>query len=92
VRELQNVIAAVAVHGPRRGRIPVSALPSHIARLAAQAQEGFGEARLEFERRYVRAALARAAGNRRLAAEQLGVSRQGLDKIMRRLGIVESSA
>lgn len=92
VRELQNVIAAVAVHGPRRGRVPVSALPSHIARLAGQAQEGFGEARLEFERRYVRAALARAAWNRRLAAQQLGVSRQGLEKIMRRLGIVESTA
>jgi DNA-binding NtrC family response regulator len=92
VRELQNVIAALAVHGPRRGRVSVAALPSHIARLAGQAQEGFGEARLEFERRYVRAALARAAWNRRLAAEQLGVSRQGLEKIMRRLGIVESTA
>ena len=92
VRELQNVIAAVAVHGPRRGRVPVSVLPSHIARLAGQAQEGFDEARVEFERRYVRAALARAAWNRRLAAEQLGLSRQGLDKIIRRLGIVESSA
>ena len=91
VRELQNVMAAVAVHGPRRGRVPVSVLPSHIARLAGQAQEGFGEARLEFERRYIRAALARAAWNRRRAAEQLGLSRQGLDKIMRRLGIVESS-
>lgn len=92
VRELQNVIAAVAVHGPRRGRVPVSALPSHIARLAGQAHEGFGEARLEFERRYVRAALARAAWNRRLAAEQLALSRQGLEKLMKRLGIVESSA
>jgi len=42
---------------------------------------------VEFERRYVRAALARAGGRKRVAAEQLRVSRQGLDKIMKRLGI-----
>jgi two-component system, NtrC family, response regulator HydG len=86
VRELQNVIASIAVHGPRRGRIPASVLPSHIAGRAIDGAPGFGEARLEFERRYVRAALARA-GSRRAAAVQLGVSRQGLAKMLKRLGI-----
>ena len=33
VRELQNVVASLAVHGPRRGRVPASLLPAHIARL-----------------------------------------------------------
>jgi transcriptional regulator with PAS, ATPase and Fis domain len=89
VRELQNVIAALAVHGPRRGRVPPSLLPVHIAGAAIPAS-GIDEARDEFERRFVRAALARAGGRRSRAAAQLGITRQGLAKIIKRLGIVES--
>jgi DNA-binding NtrC family response regulator len=87
VRELQNVIAALAVHGPRRGRVPAALLPARIAHEAARLIVGLDEARLDFERRYVRAALARAAGHRGIAAEHLHVSRQGLVKIMKRLGL-----
>jgi DNA-binding NtrC family response regulator/tetratricopeptide (TPR) repeat protein len=87
VRELQNVIASLAVHGPRRGRMPVALLPVRIAQEAARPEVGFDEARLDFERRFVRAALARAGGQRALAAGQLGVSRQGLTKILKRLGL-----
>jgi transcriptional regulator with PAS, ATPase and Fis domain len=90
VREMQNVMASLAVNGPRRGRIHASLLPAHVARAGAAASVGFEEARLEFERRFVRAALARAGGRRTAAANQLGVSRQGLAKIIKRLGIVES--
>ena len=49
---------------------------------------GLDEARMEFERRFIRAALARAGGRRGTAALQLGVSRQGLAKLIKRLGIV----
>ena len=87
VRELQNVLASLAVHGPRRGRVPVSLLPARVAHEAARDATGFGEARLNFERGFVRAALARAGGCRSAAASDLGLSRQGLLKIMRRLGI-----
>jgi transcriptional regulator with AAA-type ATPase domain/tetratricopeptide (TPR) repeat protein len=87
VRELQNVVASIAVHAPRRGRISAAILPQHIAGGAARVTNGLDEARVEFERRYVRAALARAGGRKRVAAEQLRVTRQGLDKIMKRLGI-----
>jgi DNA-binding NtrC family response regulator/tetratricopeptide (TPR) repeat protein len=90
VRELQNVIASVAVHGPRRGRVPASLLPAHIAGGALQSSGGLGEAREDFERRYVRAALARARGSRTAAAAQLGVSRQGFTKMLKRLGIAEA--
>jgi two-component system, NtrC family, response regulator HydG len=90
VRELQNVIASLAVHGPRRGRLPASLLPAHIAGAAAHTASGFDEAKLDFERRFIRAALARAGGRKTTAAAQLGVSRQGLTKIIKRLGIVES--
>ena len=90
VRELQNVIASLAVHAPRRGRIVPSLLPAHIARAGASAATTFEAARLEFERRFVRAALAHAGGQRTRAARALGVSRQGLAKMMRRLRIEET--
>ena len=47
----------------------------------------FEAAREEFERRYVRAALVRAGGHRARTARALGVSRQGLAKMLRRLQI-----
>jgi len=87
VRELQNVLAAIAVHGPRRGRIPLTLLPARIAHEVSREAQGFDEARLDFERRFVRAALARAGGRRSAAAVQLRVSRQGLAKIIKRLGL-----
>ena len=87
VRELQNVIAWIAVHSPRRGRIGPSALPAHVARSAAPAACTLDAARDEFERRFVRAALATANGQRARAAEALGITRQGLAKMIRRLGI-----
>jgi len=87
VRELQNAIASIAVHAPRRGRVVPSMLPAHIARAARSTATTFEAARADFERRYVRAALAQAAGHRSRAARSLGVSRQGLAKMLRRLGI-----
>ena len=69
--------------------MPASLLPGHIAAAGVDRGCGFDEARLEFERRFVRVALARAGGRRTPAAAQLGVSRQGLAKIIKRLGIVE---
>jgi DNA-binding NtrC family response regulator len=90
VRELQNVIASLAVHAPRRGRIGPAVLPAHIARGAATGATTFEAARHEFERRFVRAALAHAGGQRARAARTLGVSRQGLAKMMRRLRIHEN--
>jgi DNA-binding NtrC family response regulator len=87
VRELQNVVAWMAVHSPRRGRVGPSALPAHVARAAVPAATTFEAAREEFERRFVRAALAAANGRRGRAAEALGVTRQGLAKMLRRLHI-----
>ncbi|MEO7274547.1 MAG: sigma 54-interacting transcriptional regulator, partial [Vicinamibacterales bacterium] len=87
VRELQNAVASLAVHGPRRGRITPSILPQQVARSAAPEPATFEAARVEFERRYVRAALARAGGARSSAARALGVSRQGLAKMLRRLDL-----
>ena len=87
VRELQNAIAWIAVHAPRRGRIGTAMLPSRLAASAPVSESSFETARADFERRFVRAALAQTGGHRARTAEVLGVSRQGLAKIMRRLGI-----
>jgi DNA-binding NtrC family response regulator len=53
---------------------------------------GFYEARVDFDRRYLRATLARAGGSRKIAAAQLGLSRQGFTKMLRRLGIEEGES
>jgi transcriptional regulator with PAS, ATPase and Fis domain len=90
VRELQNTLAALAVHAPPLGRVGPSRLPAAIVGSAAHAHDEpltLAEARRRFEERFVRATLARAGGHRTDAASALGVSRQGLAKLIARLGI-----
>jgi DNA-binding NtrC family response regulator len=69
--------------------IPPSALPSPFTTTAPPETWRLDEARQAFEERFVRAALVRTAGHRAHAAAQLGVTRQGLTKLMTRLGIAE---
>ena len=87
VRELQNAIAWIAVHAPRRGRVGASLLPARVAASAPLSSGTFEAAREDFERRFVRAALAQTGGHRAAAARALGLSRQGLAKMLKRLGI-----
>jgi DNA-binding NtrC family response regulator len=87
VRELQNVLASLAVRSPRRGVVPPLALPPHIDARAATDVCRLHDARHAFEARFVRAALVRTGGHRGRAADELGVTRQGLTKLMTRLGI-----
>jgi transcriptional regulator with PAS, ATPase and Fis domain len=88
VRELQNVLAALAVAAPRRGVIGAALLPATLASAALRGSSAtLEEARRHFEERFVRAALARSGGHRGRAAAELGVTRQGLAKLMGRLGV-----
>ncbi len=88
VRELQNVMAALVVQAGTRGRVGPRALPECIARIPESGGAStLDAARESFERRFVRAALARAGGHRGRAARVLGISRQGLTKLLRRLDI-----
>jgi transcriptional regulator with PAS, ATPase and Fis domain len=92
VRELQNTLAALAVHVPPRGRVGPSRLPPTITGAGAHVRPEaltLAEARRRFEERFVRATLARAGGQRRDAASALGLSRQGLAKVIARLGIAD---
>jgi DNA-binding NtrC family response regulator len=88
VRELQNVMASLAVHAPARGRVGVEALPETVRAIVPPAAGGsLLEARRRFEMDYVRTALARAGGRRAEAARALGLTRQGLIKLITRLGL-----
>ena len=55
-------------------------------------RSGLDAARREFEASYVREALTRAGGRSSLAARDLGLTRQGLSKLVRRLGLDEEEA
>ena len=87
VRELQNAMAALAVGAPRRGCVGPGVLPAAIAGAVTAGAATLEDARRTFERRFVRAALARAGGHRGRAAAELGLSRQGFAKLLRRLQI-----
>ncbi len=89
VRELQNVMSALAVAAPAHGQVRPSLLPHVISGSAASGVTTLADARAQFERRFIEMALARAAGKRARAARELGLSRQGLLKIMARLGLSE---
>jgi DNA-binding NtrC family response regulator len=87
VRELQNVMAALAVAAPSRGHVRPNLLPAAIAGASRVVSTRLAEARAQLERRMIESAVARAGGSRTRAARELGLSRQGLLKMMGRLGV-----
>jgi DNA-binding NtrC family response regulator len=91
VRELQNVLASLAVRSPRRGVVPPEALPPPFADSTTQPSSRLADARRRFEEQFVRSALVRTGGHRARAARELGISRQGLTKLMGRLRIAPAS-
>ena len=92
VRELQNIMSALAVAAPTHGQVRPSLLPQVVTGASVASATRLVDARLEFERRFIEMALARAGGRRAHAARELGLSRQGLLKMMARLGLGELSA
>jgi DNA-binding NtrC family response regulator len=90
VRELQNIVAALLVIAPTRGRISARHVQQVLGEPGpARVQPGVSlqTARLALERRVVSDALARHAGRRAATARELGLSRQGLAKAIKRLGL-----
>jgi DNA-binding NtrC family response regulator len=68
--------------------VPPSALPAVFTSSNGDEERWrLDEARRTFEERFVRAALVRAGGHRGRAASELGGTRQGLTKLLTRLGI-----
>jgi DNA-binding NtrC family response regulator len=89
IRELQNVIAALVVAAPTRGVVTSRHVAVAVGAAGSEAAAGvhLAEAVRGFERRVVAAALARHGGRRTGAARELGLTRQGLTKAIRRLGL-----
>jgi len=89
VRELQNVVAGLVVAAPARGRIAGRHVEQVLSQAASTDNPGLPleAARRTFERRVIGAALVRHAGSRTAAASELGLTRQGLTKALRRLGL-----
>jgi DNA-binding NtrC family response regulator len=87
VRELQNVLASLVVRAPRRGAVIPAALPIEISGAGTSGSPRLDEARRAFDERFVRDALVRAGGHRGRVASELGITRQGLVKLMARLRI-----
>jgi DNA-binding NtrC family response regulator len=84
------VTARLAVEAPRRAAIGPEALPASIREHAESRPETLVAARLAFDRRFVRAALVRTGGRPGAAADELGLSRQGLTKLIKRLEIARA--
>ena len=85
VRELQNVLSALAVAAPARGQVRAALLPAVITGATPVTSGRLTAARWQWERRFVEIAMARAGGSRSRAARELGLSRQGLLKVLARL-------
>ena len=79
------MLAALAVRCPKRGVVPPTAVPPQLFGRSGPEPCRLEDARRTFEERFVRAALVRTGGHRSRAAEELGVTRQGLTKLMTRL-------
>jgi len=90
VRELQNVVAGLVLAAPDRGRVTARHVAVVLQAQGAGAEDAglsLDEARRLCDRRLVMTALARHAGCRAAAARDLGVTRQGLSKLMTRLAV-----
>lgn len=87
VRELQNVLARVSVAAPQRGDVGPETLPDEVRAASARRRLTLAEAREASDRALVIDALDRTGGHRTRAAADLGITRQGLAKMMTRLSI-----
>ena len=89
VRQLQNAMAGLVVIAPERGRVT----PRHVAEVVLgrpatpEAPTALHHSRSQWEQHTVASVLARHGGRRSAAARELGLTRQGLGKAIKRLGI-----
>jgi DNA-binding NtrC family response regulator len=86
VRELQNLIERIVALAENGSAVSVEDIPLENA-CYNLSKKGLKEAKAEFERRYLRNALAEAGGNQSKAAEILGIHRTTLISKMEQLGL-----
>ena len=82
VRELRNVVERMLVLGSGE-RIEVGDLPAEIVGSSPDASDQSGTSLAEMERRHIEAVLEACGGNKKVAAEKLGISRSTLYEKLR---------
>lgn len=90
VRELQNEIRRCLILCEGESLIKEECLSPKIRRRDGESPrhpDDYFQAKAEFEKRFLREALARSDYNRTRTAEEIGLSRQGLFKLMKKHGI-----
>jgi len=87
IRELQNVLERAVILA--RGEVTVEQLPPSLQPALGPAREGAGGILKEAEQAMIQAALKATNGNRRLAAERLGISRRTLQYRLKDYGLGE---
>jgi DNA-binding NtrC family response regulator len=89
VRELQNAMAGLVMLAPDRGRVTRRHVDQVIGAAVRPADEvaPLEVARTRWEQRVIAGTLARHGGRQSAAARELGLTRQGLRKAMKRLGL-----
>jgi transcriptional regulator with GAF, ATPase, and Fis domain len=94
VRELENLIQGILVNADSDSVIDVQALPAFVTgdrsvrKFSGMKLE---QARQEFEREFLIQALERNRWNKTHAAQELGITRQGLVNMIQRLGLRKSN-
>ncbi len=89
IRELQNVIERAIILA--RGEVTLDELPEGLRSAANGATRETGGILKEAEREAITAALKATAGNRRLAAERLGISRRTLQYRLKEYGMADDA-
>jgi len=80
-------VAAIAAAGPARGLVVADDARAVWAAPSRHAGTTLGEARRAFEAGFVQAAFERCGHRPSLVARELGLTRQGLAKLIARLGL-----
>jgi DNA-binding NtrC family response regulator len=88
IRELQNIIERAVILSS--GRITVEDLPELVRRPVKQSADGADGRLQELERLSIIKALEQTGGNRRLAAERLGISKRTLQYRLKAYGLTEN--
>ena len=88
IRELQNVIERAVILSS--GRITLSDLPELIRRPVKQPSVTTEASLQDLEREAILEVLAQCDGNRRLAAERLGISKRTLQYRLKEYGLIDS--
>jgi DNA-binding NtrC family response regulator len=86
-RELQNTVAAMAAVGPARGLVAREDVAAVWSTSVPASSATLAEARLAFEARFVQRVFERCGQRPSAAARELGLTRQGLAKLLRRVGL-----